>query len=346
MKQTSALEKIFRQTTGLKQIHEAVLLVENTKGDLSVSCGYGDKHRDSPLTMASTAKLFTTVCILQLWEQGRLSLEDKVARYVDEAVLEGLHVYKGRQHSFELTVADLLFQISGLPDYFEEGSNMRKRTLTEDYRITFAQMVEETKKLRPHFAPQPVPSRAYYSDINFDLMGHIIEHIEGLPLEKVYEERIFQPLGLTRTYLPTGPEHPVPEIYYKDQRLHRPQAISSYRASGGCITTAGELMVFLKGFFNGALFPVRLLEKLAVYRRLQLSMGPIRYGGGFMQIPLRSANTLFMGKGELLGHSGTTGSFAFYYPLKDLYMVGDLNQLAHPSYAIRLVMKLAMGYRA
>ncbi|MNC81472.1 hypothetical protein D3C75_1346170 [compost metagenome] len=65
-----------------------------------------------------------------------------------------------------------------------------------------------------------------------------------------------------------------------------------------------------------------------------------------MQIPLRSANTLFMGKGELLGHSGTTGSFAFYYPLKDLYMVGDLNQMAHPSYPIRLVMKLAMGFKA
>jgi D-alanyl-D-alanine carboxypeptidase len=346
MKQTSALEKIFRQTTGLRQIHEAVLLVENTKGDLSVSCGYGDKHRDSPLTMASTAKLFTTVCILQLWEQGRLSLEDKVARYVDEAVLEGLHVFKGRGYSLELTLADLLFQTSGLPDYFEEGSNMRKRTLTEDYSISFAQMVEMTKNLRPHFAPRHSQRKAFYSDMNFDLLGEVIERITGQPLEIVYEERIFQPLGLTRTYLPTGPEHPVPEIYYKNQRLHRPQAISSYRASGGCITTAGELMVFLKGFFNGALFPVRLLEKQAVYRRLQLSMGPIRYGGGFMQIPLRSANTLYMGKGELLGHSGTTGSFAFYYPLKDLYMVGDLNQLAHPSYAIRLVMKLAMGYRA
>ena len=346
MRGAAALERAFLQTVGAWRVHEAVLLVENTKGDMSACYGYGGKHGDSPLTMASTAKLFTTVCILQLWEQDRLSLEDKVARYVDEEVLEGLHVYKGREYSFELTVADLLFQISGLPDYFEEGSNMRKRTITEDYHITFDQMVKQTKKLRPHFAPQPVPSRAYYSDINFDLMGYMIEQIEGLPLEKVYEERIFRPLGLSRTYLPTKPEDPVPEIYYKDQRLHRPQAISSYRASGGCITTAGELMIFLKGFFNGALFPVHLLEKLAVYRRLQLSMGPIRYGGGFMQIPLRSANTLFMGKGELLGHSGTTGSFAFYYRLKDLYMVGDLNQMAHPSYPIRLVMKLAMGFKA
>lgn len=345
MKQTLALEKIFRQTTGLRRIHEAVLLVENTKGDMSACYGYGGKQGDSPLTMASTAKLFTTACILQLWGQGRLSLEDKVTRYVDEAVLKGLHVYKGREYSYELTLADLLFQTSGLPDYFEEGRNMRRRTLTEDYTISFAQMVEMTKELRPHFAPRPSLRKAFYSDMNFDLLGEIIERVTGQPLDKVYEERIFQPLGLARTYLPTGPGHSVPEIYYKDQRLHRPQAISSYRASGGCITTAQELMLFLKGFFGGVLFPERLFEQLSVYRRLQLTMGPIYYGGGYMQLPLRSINTLFMGKGELVGHSGTTGSFAFYYPHKDLFMVGDLNQLAHPSYAIRLVMKLAMGYK-
>lgn len=344
MKGAEALEQIFTRAVGSWRIHEAVLLAENSTGSMSVCCGHGGKHADSPLTMASTAKLFTTVCILQLWSQGKLSLEDKVARYVDGGVLKGLHVLKGKEYSYELTLADLLFQTSGLPDYFEEGSNMRKKSVTGDYHISFAQMVEMTKQLHPHFAPKQAPRRAFYSDINFDLLGEIIERVAQQPLEAVYRELIYQPLSLSRTYLPTG-EQTVPEIYYKDQRLHRPQAIMSYRASGGCITTARELMVFLKGFFGGALFPVGLLEKLAVYRRLQLTMGPIRYGGGYMQIPLCSANTLYMGKGELLGHSGTTGSFAFYYPYKDLYMVGDLNQMAHPSYPIRLVMKLAMGYK-
>ena len=71
-------------------------------------------------------------------------------------------------------------------------------------------------------------------------------------------------------------------------------------------------------------------------------MGPIYYGGGYMQIPLNTLMTLFMGKGELLGHSGSTGSFAFYYPHNDLFFVGDTNQMAHPGLPIRLVMKLAM----
>lgn len=61
-----------------------------------------------------------------------------------------------------------------------------------------------------------------------------------------------------------------------------------------------------------------------------------------MKIPLERITTLFMGKGELLGLSGSTGSFAFYYPYKDLFIVGDINQMSNPALPIRLVMKLAM----
>jgi hypothetical protein len=74
-------------------------------------------------------------------------------------------------------------------------------------------------------------------------------------------------------------------------------------------------------------------------------MGPLFYGGGYMQIPMNSIYTLFTGKGELLGHSGATGSFAFYYPHKDLFFVGDTNQLANPGLPIMLVMKLARAVK-
>lgn len=51
---------------------------------------------------------------------------------------------------------------------------------------------------------------------------------------------------------------------------------------------------------------------------------------------------MFQGKGNLIGHTGSTGSFAMYYPEKDLYIVGDMNQMANPSLAIRLLMRLAL----
>ena len=101
-------------------------------------------------------------------------------------------------------------------------------------------------------------------------------------------------------------------------------------------------MTFMKAFVDHTLFRAETFQQLETYRSVP-GMGPINYGGGHMQIPLRTLNTLFMGRGAFIGHTGSTGSFAFYYPDKDRFFVGDLNQLADPSLPIRLVMQLAMS---
>lgn len=62
--------------------------------------------------------------------------------------------------------------------------------------------------------------------------------------------------------------------------------------------------------------------------------------GGYMRM---EAGNPFMAKRELLGHSGSTGSFAFYAPQQDLYFVRDVNQFASPAIPVRLVMKLALA---
>jgi len=184
--------------------------------------------------------------------------------------------------------------------------------------------------------------RAYYADINFDILGEIIEKITNWPLSKAYRHYIFDPLGLKNTYLPESESDFVPNIYCEDKAILRPKFIMSSRGSGGCVTTAYEMMIFLKAFFGGGLFDISILDELSSYNRLQTSMWPICYGSGYMRIPLNGLTTLFMGKGELKGHSGSTGSFAFYYPTKDLFIVGDLNQMKTPSLPVRLSMRIAM----
>lgn len=336
------IEQTFKKATSSKQIHEGVLYIENTDGDFSYNYGYGGKDIDSPLLMASITKLFTTTCILALQERGRLSLDDKVTLYFDNAVLSGLHVYGGIDYSFDLTLSDLLFQISGLPDVFEEGKeNAKRRAVMEDFYITFEEQMELVKKLKPHFIPR-AKRKAYYADINFDLLGEIIEIATNTRLADAYKKYIFEPLALESTYLPEDENDFIPNIYYKDKSIYRPKVIRSSRASGGCITTARELMIFMKAFFGGKLFNNVIFEKLTASNKLQESMGPIFYGSCYMRIPLDGLITLFMGKGELMGHSGSTGSFAFYYPVKDLFMVGDLNQMGNAALPIRLSMKLAM----
>lgn len=335
-------ERIFYQAIASNKIQEAVLFVQNTNGDFSYNKGYGGKDIDSPLLMASITKLFTTTCVLALREQGKLSLDDKITKYFDDSVLEGLHVYKGKENSFGLTISDLLFQISGLPDVYEEGENSFKARVTnEDFRFTINEIVEMVKHLKPHFNPR-TKKRAYYADINFDMLGVILERIMNWPLNKIYRHYIFNPLGLKNTYLPESENDFVPNIYYKHKAIHRPKFVTCSRASGGCVSTARELMTFLKAFFNGSLFNILIFDELSSCNKLQASMRPICYGGGYMRIPLNGLTTLFMGKGELKGHSGSTGSFAFYYPIKDLFIIGNLNQMANSALPIRLSMRITM----
>lgn len=336
------INKIFDRMTNNKLIHEAILLVENSSGDFSYHKGYGGKDIDTPFAMASITKLLTTTCIFILNDQKQLFLSDKLTKYFKEDTLRELHLYKGKEYSKDLTVANLLFQTSGLPDYFEEGSKEAKqRAIYKDMDITFDEKIALTKQLKAHFAPS-LGKRAHYSDINFDMLGEIIERVTNSTLEDVFEKYIFSPLGLKDTYLQINDENNVPHVYYKNNPLNRPKFIKTSRASGGCISTARELMVFTKAFFAGKLFDQSVFHQLQDKNRLQATMFPIHYGAGFMRIPLNGIVTFFIGKGELIGHSGSTGSFAFYNPLKDLFFVGDVNQMANPAFPIRLTIRLAV----
>lgn len=340
------INKVFEQLTKNKQIHEAVLLVEDIGGDFSYSKGYGGKDIDTPMLMASITKLFTTACILKLKEQGKLSLDDKVIKYVKEDTLKSLHIYRGQEYSMELTLANLLFQTSGLPAIFDEGSTKAKeRAIHQDKKMSFDEIVSMTKQLSPHFAPNK-KNKAYYANINFDLLGAIIEAVTNSTLEDVYKKFIFTPLELTSTYMLQNDNDFVPNVYYKDRVFNRPKAIRSSRASGGSISTTRELMIFIKAFFGGRLFNKTVFHELEVINKLQPSMFMIHYGAGYMRIPLNGFTSLFMGKGELIGHSGSTGSFAFYYPLNGLFFVGDVNQMSNPALPIRLGMRLAFSMKS
>jgi CubicO group peptidase (beta-lactamase class C family) len=119
MDNTLIIENVFNRTTRSAQVREAVLFVENTSGDFSVNLGYGGIEVNSPLLMASVTKLLTTTCVLILQEQGQLSLNEPVIKYLDKNLLKGLHTLKGVDYTDTLTISDLLFQVSGFSDWYE-----------------------------------------------------------------------------------------------------------------------------------------------------------------------------------------------------------------------------------
>src|SRR5690625_6774469 len=106
--QKQKIKKVFEKATKNKQIYESVLLIENSGEDFSYHLEYGGKKIDTPILTASITKLFTSTCILILREQEKLSLDDKIAKYLDEDTLSSLHIYKGKEYSTYLTLSHLL----------------------------------------------------------------------------------------------------------------------------------------------------------------------------------------------------------------------------------------------
>lgn len=341
MMKTKSYDDLFDAYVQEKKIYESVVLIKKGTGETIFSKAYGGKDIDSPIIAASITKMFTAACVFILMQQGYMSLHDNLQNFYEPAFLKGLHLYKGKEYSFDLKISDLLYQTSGLPDIYEEGKNsIKNQAIAADTFVTFDKNIALTKEKEAHFPPN-CKNNAYYADINYNILGDIIEKVTKCSLERVFDKYIFSKMNMAKTYLPVSEKEYIPMVYYGDEQLYRPQFIMCSKASGGCITSARDLMIFIQAFFHGELFDNKILHEKP-YRKLQLSMWPIYYGSGYMRIKMGGFSTSFLGQGDLIGHSGSTGSFAFCYPDKELFFVGDFNQMKYPALPIRFVMQLAM----
>lgn len=278
------IERSFYQAMKKPFLKEGFLSVSGKEEDENHQVGEG-RGEDTPMLLASITKLFTTTVIFCLMEEGKLTLGDALGKYLSEETLEGLHRERGKDHSPSLTIGHLLTQTSGLPDYYLHGSpSLFDQVKERDFAYGFGDILLWVKKMPAEFQPGG-KRKAYYANVNFDLLGEVIEKVSGESLSWAYAHYILQPLGLSQTYLLEKAEDQVPETYLQGKRIHRPQFIRSTKASGGMVSTAKELRIFLQVFFQGTLFPKKHL--LGKRRSLQMSFYPILYSQGFMCVPVK-----------------------------------------------------------
>jgi D-alanyl-D-alanine carboxypeptidase len=83
-------------------------------------------------------------------------------------------------------------------------------------------------------------------------------------------------------------------------------------------------MIFLRAFFEGQLFDQAFLERMMTWNSIFF---PLRYGYGLMYFRLPR----FFAQPQFIGHSGSTGSFAFTCPSRSIYLAGTINQIASPA---------------
>lgn len=166
----------------------AVLVAQ--KGKIIYEKGYGYKNAEQKLPVdvqtvfqvGSITKQFTSAIIMQLQQEGRLSVEDKLNKY-----------FTGFVNGDKITIEHLLTHTSGIYNYTNDAGwtkvdQTKSRSQTE--------MLELFKKYPADFEPG---SNFNYSNSGYSILGYIIEKITKKPYEQVVRERILQPLQMTNS---------------------------------------------------------------------------------------------------------------------------------------------------
>jgi CubicO group peptidase (beta-lactamase class C family) len=156
-------------------------------GMIVKASGYGvaNLEWDIPVTpetifqTGSVGKQFTATAVMMLVEEGKLGLDDKIAKFIPEAPATWNDV----------TVRSLLTHTSGIADYGGEEDTMGK-DYTED------ELVQAFAKMPRDF---PAGEKWSYSNTGYVLLGVIIHRVTGEFYGDFLQERIFKPLGMTST---------------------------------------------------------------------------------------------------------------------------------------------------
>jgi CubicO group peptidase (beta-lactamase class C family) len=273
--------------------------------------------------LASLTKQFTAVAILLLVEEGRLTL--------DAAISSLLPGYP--QRGQPVTVHQLLTHTSGVNSFRnpEQTRDLPRRELT----------MPEMLALAADASPESAPGERFlYNDAGYILLGAIIQVVSGRSFEQFLQERIFGPLGLTRTCY----EHPERII---------PGRVSGYQpgpsgvqnapathvhlafAAGGLLSTIDDL-----ARWQAALAASRLLRRETLelaYTAAALNDGKSTgYGYGW-SIRSYEGNRIVEHGGELAGFH----NHALYLPDNDIFVAVLTNQLPGVEPPLQLTMRIA-----
>jgi D-alanyl-D-alanine carboxypeptidase len=329
---TDFLNQIIAKMVDNKRVFSAVLCVENGDKSISWTGAAGNMQQDSKYFIASVTKFYVTAVVMRLVEENRLSLDDKISKYLPDEIIKNLHVLKGIDYSSEITIKHLISNTSGLPDYFFHKQPNGKTVADDlmdgnDEPWPLDRTISLVKNLKPNFKPG-AKGKASYSDTNYQLLGRIIEVVTGKLINDVFNDFVFKELGLQNTYAYNNinDNDPAP-FYYKNKKMWLPNYMASIAVEGGIVSTANEVMAFTKAFLDGRFFPKERINNLKKWNLILPPPGLFFFGIGLEKLWVPRIVSPFKPIREIIGFWGQTGSFSFYNSDSDLYFCGTTNQI-------------------
>jgi uncharacterized protein YbbC (DUF1343 family)/CubicO group peptidase (beta-lactamase class C family) len=316
--QLSVLDSIVNTSIDQRQIPGAVLIVGHD-GHVVYRKAYGQRALDprrepmTPTTIFDCASLtkviVTTTAVMQLWERGKFRMSDPVAKYLPD------FAQNGKQ---DITIRQLLVHYSGLaPDLDLTKPFAGKQAA---YQMAFAEI--------PERAPG---SRFVYSDINFVVLGALVEKLSNESLDAYSQKHIFVPLKMKETrYVPprswarrTAPTEEDENHHMLRGVVHDPTArrMGGVAGHAGVFSTADDLAKFAQALLDGGhgILTAATIAKMTSPQQPATGTG-VRGFGWDIDSPF-STN-----RGELLpvgsfGHTGFTGVSLWIDPTTKTYIV-------------------------
>jgi len=275
--------------------------------------------------VASITKSFTAAVIWRLAEDGKLSVDDRIAQYLPADLVARIHVLQGVSYGERITIRQLLCHCSGIYDYATDKNVLRymfahpKKHWTPQELIDFA-----LRSGKPYFPPG---QGQHYSDTGYLLLGLIIEKLTREPLARVYHEFVYEPLGLHDIYLEgrepaVGPPLSHNYVGYLDEHDYDP-TLDAY-ASGGQVSTAADLAKFITAVMQGHFFKYPKTLQAALAKPELPGKTPAdeeRYLGRYLFYSTQHTGV------TLLGHAGFWGGAMFYDPQREVVITGTANQV-------------------
>jgi CubicO group peptidase (beta-lactamase class C family) len=286
-----------------------LLVTRENKVAYLKALGYQDREKRIPMKseaifrIASMTKPITSVAVMMLAEEGKIDLLAPVSQYLPEFKdvkigVEKIDPSTGKpalsleDPQRQMTVQDLLRHTSGLV-YGPFGNTLVHQAYNKadlfDNNQTLAEFVTKLSKLP--LAHQP--GKVWEYGMSTDVLGRIVEVVSGMPLDRFFEDRITNPLGMhdTAFYLSAAQAPRLAELQVDPATGKRPGASSVenltkekqkwFSGGGGMLSTASDYARLCQMLLNGGeLNGVRLLspKTIAVMTSDQLPPGVLRSG--------------------------------------------------------------------
>ncbi|PKV75961.1 serine hydrolase domain-containing protein [Pontibacter ramchanderi] len=305
------------QTAKLDSLFSLLEKHDKAMGSLSVyhkgesvyqkSIGYADVDKKvkatatTPYRTGSVSKMFTATLVMQLIEEGKLSLDTKLST-----------LYPELPNADQITIQHLLQHQSGIFDIIK-SPNFNEWMVEKRSKEELLTKIKENGSV---FSPG---EKRDYSNTNYIILSLILEDIEKKVFAKILEKRIIKPLQLKNTYYgESNPKKFVSSSYEKkagvwEKPIHIDLSIP--RGAAGIISTPEDLNKFMNGLFDGKLVSE---NSLALMKK--------EPGIGMYPIPVLQEE-------KMIGHMGGMDAFkslVVYMPKQDMTFAYTFNGVDYP----------------